>query len=79
MSSELTRRILFAVVAAPVAIAIVLVGGAALAALLAVTAALGAWELFRIARAGGLDPMDHLGVALAGILPLVVHARFLQI
>lgn len=79
MSSELTRRILFGVVAAPIAIVIVLVGGAALAALLAVTSALGAWELFRIARAGGLDPMDHLGVALAGILPLVVHARYLQI
>lgn len=79
MSPELTRRVLFGVVAAPIAIAIVLVGGAALAALLAVTAALGAWEVFRIARAGGLDPMDNLGIALAGLVPLVVHARFLQI
>jgi len=71
--------VLFGVVAAPIAVAIVLVGGAALAAMLAVMAALGAWELFRIARTGGLDPMDNLGIVLAAILPLVVHARFLQI
>ena len=79
MSSELTRRVVFGVVAAPIAIAIVLYGGAPLAALLAVTAALGAWEFFRIARASGLAPFDDLGIALAGIIPLVVHARYLRI
>ena len=77
MSAELTRRVVFGVVAAPIAIAIVLIGGAALAALLAIVSALGAWELFRIARAGGLTPLEDLGIALAGILPLVVHARYL--
>jgi phosphatidate cytidylyltransferase len=79
LSSELTRRIVFGVVAAPIAIAIVLYGGAPLAALLAVTAALGAWEFFRIARADGLTPFDDLGIGLAGIIPLVVHARYLRI
>jgi phosphatidate cytidylyltransferase len=77
LSSELTRRILFGVVAAPIAIAIVLFGGAPLVALLAVTAALGAWEFFRIARAGGLTPFDDLGIALAGLVPLAVHAHYL--
>jgi len=42
--SELTRRVLFAVVAAPLGIVIVFYGGAALAALLAIVSALGAWE-----------------------------------
>ena len=79
MSSELTRRVLFGVIAAPIAIAIVLYGGAPLAALLAVTSALAAWELFRIARAGGLTPFDNLGALIAGLIPLVVHARFLRI
>jgi phosphatidate cytidylyltransferase len=79
VSSELTRRIVFGVVAAPIAIGIVLVGGAPLAALLAIVSAIGAWELFRIARAGGLAPLDDVGVALAGIVPLVVHARYLGI
>ena len=79
MSSELTRRVVFGVIAAPVAIAIVVYGGAPLAALLAVASALAAWELFRIARATGLTPFDDIGIAIAGLIPLVVHARFLRL
>ncbi len=79
MSSELARRVAFGVVAAPLAIALVLEGGAPLAALLAVASALGAWEFFRIARAAGQTPFDDIGVALAGLLPLLVHARYLQL
>jgi len=75
--SELTLRILFAVVAAPLALLIVLVGGAPLAALLAVVSALGAWEFFRIARASGHRPLDDVGIALAGLVPLAVYAEFL--
>jgi len=77
VSSELTRRVLFGVIAAPIAIAILLFGGAALAALVAVAAAIGAWEFFRIARASGLEPLDNFGIALAGLIPLGVHAHFL--
>ena len=75
--SELTRRILFGVVAAPLGIVIVFFGGAALAALLAIVAALGAWEFYRIARASGLTPLDDVGIVLAGVAPLFVHARYL--
>ena len=77
--SELTRRTLFGVVAAPLAVLIILGGGAALAALLAVVSAVAAWEFFRIARATGLTPLDDIGIALAGIVPLLVHARYLGI
>jgi phosphatidate cytidylyltransferase len=79
LSSELTRRIAFGVVAAPIAIAITIYGGAPLAALLAITAALGAWEFFRIARADGLTPFDDVGIAIAGLIPLVAHARYLRL
>jgi phosphatidate cytidylyltransferase len=79
VSSELARRVAFGVVAAPIAIAIVIYGGAPLAALLAIASALGAWEFFRIARAAGQTPFDDVGIALAGLLPLVVHARYLQL
>ncbi|HVX40364.1 MAG TPA: CDP-archaeol synthase [Gemmatimonadaceae bacterium] len=79
MSSELSRRVLVGVIAAPIAIAIVLVGGAPLAALLAIVAALGAWELFRIARASGLAPLDNVGIVIAGLIPLAVHARYLHL
>jgi phosphatidate cytidylyltransferase len=62
-----------------VALWIVVAGGAALAALLAIAAAIGAWEYFRIARAGGQTPMEDVGIACAGLIPLLVHARFLGI
>lgn len=75
--SELTRRVLFGVVAAPLVLAIVLHGGAALAGLLAVASAIAAWEFFRIAREAGHAPFADLGSALAGLLPLAVHASHL--
>ena len=73
--SELAKRVLFAVVAAPVAIIAFYIGDWALAALLAIVSALGAWELFRIAEHGGVRPMAGLGIAAASLLPLLVHAR----
>ena len=78
-SNELTRRVLFGVIAAPIAIAILIYGGAPLAALLAITSALGAWEFFRIARASGHNPMDDVGIVIAGLIPLLVHARYLRL
>ena len=75
--SELALRILFSVVAAPLALWLVLAGGAPLAALLAVVSALGAWEFYRIARGSGARPLDDVGIALAGLLPLAVHAHYL--
>lgn len=73
--SELTRRILFAVIAAPASIAIVYFGDWALAILLSVLAALAAWELFRIAQLTGAFPFDLAGIALAALLPIAVHAQ----
>ena len=73
--SELTRRVLFAVIAAPASIAIVYLGDWALAILLSVLAALAAWELFRIARATGALPFDLAGIALAALIPIAVHGQ----
>ncbi len=75
--SEMTRRVGFGVVAAPLALAIVVYGGAALAALLAVASALAAWEFYRIAKTAGHAPLSDVGAALAGLTPLAVHARYL--
>jgi phosphatidate cytidylyltransferase len=77
VSSELTRRVLFGVIAAPIAIAVLVFGGAALASLIAIAAAIGAWEFFRIARASDLEPLDNVGIAISGLIPLAVHAHFL--
>jgi phosphatidate cytidylyltransferase len=76
---ELARRVLFAVLAAPLGIWILLTGDWPLAALLAVGSAIGAWEFFRIARAGGATPLSDVGTALAGLVPLAVHASFLEL
>ena len=77
--SELAKRILFSIVAAPLALWIVLAGGAPLAALIAIVSAVGAWEFFRIARATGARPLDDVGIALAGVLPLAIHAHYLGV
>ena len=77
--SELTKRFFVSIVAAPLALWIVLAGGAPLAALLAIVCALGAWEFFRIARCTGARPLDDVGIALAGIVPLAIHAHYLGV
>jgi phosphatidate cytidylyltransferase len=77
--SELTRRIIFAVIAAPVAIAVVYFGDWALTILLSVLAGLAAWELFRIARAGGATPLEPAGIAIAALIPVAVHAQRLGV
>ena len=51
--SELTRRIIFAVIAAPASIALVYFGDWVLAIVLSVLAALAAWEFYRMARETG--------------------------
>ena len=77
MPSELTRRVLFALAAIPIVLAAVYVGSAALAALLAIAAALGAWEFFRIADQAGYEPLAAVGIPIAAVLPLLMHASYL--
>ncbi len=77
--SELTKRVLSALVIAPVAVACIWFGDAALATLLAVVAAAGAWEFYRMAQAGGARPLARTGIVLSAVAPLVVHAHFLRL
>ena len=77
--SELTQRVIVSVVAAPLALWIVLAGGAPLAGLLAMVCAVGAWEFYRIARATGARPLDDVGIALAGVVPLAIHAHYIGV
>lgn len=77
--SELTRRTLFAVIAAPLSVAVMYFGDWALAIVLSVLAALAAWELFRMARETGAMPIEPAGIALAALLPIAVHAQRLGI
>jgi phosphatidate cytidylyltransferase len=73
--SELTRRIIFAVIAAPASVGIIYLGDWALTIVLSVLAALAAWELFRMARETGANPLEPAGIALAALIPIGVHAQ----
>jgi phosphatidate cytidylyltransferase len=77
--SELTRRIIFSLIAAPAGIAVVYVGDWALATMLAVLSAIGAWELYRFAREAGIAALEPAGIALAALIPLAAHASRLGI
>lgn len=77
--SELTRRIIFAVIAAPAGIALVYFGDWVLAIVLSVLAALAAWEFYRMARETGALPLEPAGIALAALLPIAVHAQRLGV
>jgi phosphatidate cytidylyltransferase len=72
--SNLQQRILSALVAAPLALGMIYIGGLPLAVFLAAVSCGCAWELYRIARAGGIDPLDPIGIPLAGAVPLAVYA-----
>lgn len=69
MGAELSRRILVAAVGIPVAILLVWQGGWFLGSAMALVAALGAWEFFDLAAAGGTRPARLPGIAVAAGLP----------
>jgi phosphatidate cytidylyltransferase len=77
--SELAKRIIVALIAAPIAVAAAWFGDAALATLLSVVAGVAAWELCRMARAKGVSPLDGATIALAATLPLLAHGMRLGV
>ena len=77
--SELTRRIIFAVIAAPAGIAAIYFGDWVLATMLAILAALGAWELFRFSKETGTRALEPAGIAIAALVPIAVHASRLGV
>ena len=72
--SDLAKRIISALIAAPVALIMIYLGGLPLATFLAAVSAGCAWEFYRIAAAGGVEPLDPVGIPLAGAVPLAVYA-----
>lgn len=73
--SELRARVLSAVVAVPLAVVLVYLGGPALALLLATLGALAAREVFAMARQQSIRPLSAIGIPLAAALPIVVHVH----
>jgi phosphatidate cytidylyltransferase len=78
MDANLIRRVGFAVIAIPLALALVWYGGLLLALLLALVAALGARELFDLAGRQNIRPIRPLGLASAAVLPPLVYATIAE-
>ena len=77
--SELSKRILFSIIAAPAGILLVYLGGPFLATLLSVIAALSAWEFCRMARATGAEPFDAAAIVASAAVPLLVYGVHLRL
>jgi phosphatidate cytidylyltransferase len=71
--SELAKRIIVALIIAPIAITAAWYGDAALAALLSIVAGVAAWELCRMSRNAGVLPLERVTIALSAGLPLLAH------
>jgi phosphatidate cytidylyltransferase len=74
MDSNLVRRVGFAVIAIPLALAVVWYGGLPLAFLLAGAGALGARELFDLAARQGIRAMRTFGLISAAALAPIAYA-----
>lgn len=74
MDANLVRRIGFAVLAIPLALAVVWYGGWPFALVLALAAVLGARELFDLATRHNIRPIQPLGLITAGLIPLLVYS-----
>ncbi len=77
--SELTTRLLLALFGIPLTLGLIYAGGWIFVAALGGVSGLIAWELSRMARSGGGEPLDILAIVLAAIIPLAVHANYLGV
>jgi phosphatidate cytidylyltransferase len=75
--SELAKRTAFAVVAVPVVLYTVWIGGAPLAILLSTASAIAAYEFYKLAIAAGSVPLWGHGVILSALIPLFTYARLI--
>ena len=72
-SHNLVQRITVAVVAIPVVVGIIWLGGWALAATLAVLGVLGAREIYDFGRRQGIEPLERTGWLAAAAIPLLSY------
>lgn len=73
MASNLTKRIAFALVAIPLALAVVWLGGWTLVIVVAAAAVLGARELLSFARLQQIDPLERTALVSAALVPVLVY------
>ena len=72
MNANMMKRVAFAAVAIPAALALVWLGGWWLTALVALVAMLGVREVYRFARQKGARPFGGIGLPVAVLVPVAV-------
>jgi len=72
-SKNLVQRIAVAVVAIPLVVGIIWLGGWTLAAMLALLGVLGAREIYDFARRQGIEPLERTGWLAAAAIPLLAY------
>lgn len=73
MASNLAKRVAFAVVAIPVALGVVWLGGWPLVAVVAAAAVLGARELIGFARRQAIAPLERTALVSAAAVPVLAY------
>src|SRR2546428_13218325 len=77
-ANNLVQRIIVAAIAIPLVVAIIWVGGWALAVTLAILGVLGAHEVYDFGRRQGIEPLERTGwLAAAAVLLLAYWAKAL--
>lgn len=76
---ELVKRILLALFGIPLTFGLIYAGSWIFVAALGGVAAIGSWELLRMTRVAGNEPLDIAGIVLAASVPLLVHATYLGV
>ena len=77
--TEFQWRTIFSLIAVPIALYIVYLGGPVLVTLIGSMAGIAAWEFYRMSRAGGVEPLQTPGVAVTALIPVAVHADTLGV
>lgn len=72
-SKNLMQRVAVAVIAIPLVIGVIWLGGWALAAMLAVLGMLGAHEIYDFGRRQGFEPLERTGFLAAAAIPLLAY------
>lgn len=72
-SKNLVQRIAVAVIAIPLVIGIIWLGGWVLAAMLAILGVLGAHEIYDFGRRQGFEPLERTGWLAAAAIPLLAY------
>lgn len=72
-SRNLAQRIVVAVIAIPLVVGVIWVGGWVLAGMLAVLGVLGTREVYDLARRQQIEPLDEIGWIAAAAIPLLAY------